>query len=151
MLDHALDELPLASLDFLIVENVGNLICPSNFRLGVHLNVLIASVPEGDDKPYKYPSMYRGVDVLILNKFDLLPHIPFDVDYFLRGVQVLNPNLTTFQLSALYSDNQLPVLHQHSSVASSGNQMNNRSAQTGFGEWTRWLSNRILSHIFPTR
>jgi hydrogenase nickel incorporation protein HypB len=104
MLGPALDELPLADLDLLLVENVGNLVCPANFSLGTHLNVLIASVPEGDDKPYKYPQMYRGVDVLILNKIDLLPYIPFKVDRFLQGVEILNPGVTTFQVSALHGD-----------------------------------------------
>jgi hypothetical protein len=80
-------------------ENVGNLICPANFRLGTHKNVLIASVPEGDDKPYKYPGVYRGVDALIINKIDLLPYVPFDMDYFRRGVEMLNPGLVTFPLS----------------------------------------------------
>jgi len=101
MMDPALDQLALSTLDLLLVENVGNLVCPANFRLGTHLNVLIASVPEGDDKPYKYPGMYRGVDVVVLNKIDLLPYIPFSVERFLHGVRVLNPNLVTFQLSAL--------------------------------------------------
>jgi hydrogenase nickel incorporation protein HypB len=104
MLNPALDELPLNEMDLMLVENVGNLVCPANFELGTHLNILIASVPEGDDKPYKYPPMYRGVDVLILNKIDLLPYIPFNVDYFLKGVKILNPNLTTFQVSALHGD-----------------------------------------------
>jgi hydrogenase nickel incorporation protein HypB len=104
MLNPALDELPLDELDLMLVENVGNLVCPANFELGTHLNVLIASVPEGDDKPYKYPPMYRGVDVLILNKIDLLPYIPFNLDYFLKGVEILNPGLTTFQVSALHGD-----------------------------------------------
>jgi hydrogenase nickel incorporation protein HypB len=104
MLGPALDELPLNDLDLMLVENVGNLVCPANFELGTHLNILIASVPEGDDKPYKYPPMYRGVDVLILNKIDLLPYIPFKVDYFLQGVEILNPGLTTFQVSALHGD-----------------------------------------------
>jgi hydrogenase nickel incorporation protein HypB len=104
MLGPAFDELPLDELDLMLVENVGNLVCPANFELGTHLNVLIASVPEGDDKPYKYPPMYRGVDVLILNKIDLLPYIPFKVDYFLQGVEILNPGLTTFQVSALHGD-----------------------------------------------
>ena len=104
MLSPALDQLPLDQLDLMLVENVGNLVCPANFELGTHLNVLIASVPEGDDKPYKYPPMYRGVNVLILNKIDLLPYIPFKVDYFLQGVEILNPGLTTFQVSALHGE-----------------------------------------------
>lgn len=99
MLQQALEQLDLGSINLLIVENVGNLICPANFQLGAHLNILIASTPEGDDKPYKYPGMYRGVDALVINKVDLLPYIDFDMNYFQRGVEALNPGLTTFPLS----------------------------------------------------
>lgn len=99
MLQQALPHLDLDETDLLIVENVGNLICPSNFRLGTHKNVLIASVPEGDDKPYKYPGMYRGVEVVILNKIDLLPYITFNMDYFRQGVEALNPGVAVFPLS----------------------------------------------------
>jgi hydrogenase nickel incorporation protein HypB len=99
MLRGALPQLSLAELDLLIIENVGNLVCPASFKLGVHRNVLIASVPEGDDKPYKYPVMYRGVDVLVLNKMDVLAAFEFDVDYFRRGVETLNPGLAFFPLS----------------------------------------------------
>ncbi len=99
MFQEALPQLPLEELDLLIVENVGNLICPASFDLGVHRNVLIASVPEGDDKPYKYPVMYRGVDVVLLNKIDVLDAFDFDVDYFSRGVKALNPGLTFLPLS----------------------------------------------------
>ncbi|NLN71074.1 MAG: hydrogenase nickel incorporation protein HypB [Chloroflexi bacterium] len=99
MVENALDQLPLATLDLVIVENVGNLICPAAFKLGTHSNVLIASVPEGDDKPYKYPNIYRGLDVLIINKIDLLPYLDFDMDYFRQGVEMLNPGLKTFALS----------------------------------------------------
>lgn len=99
MLHGALNELDLESMDLLIVENVGNLICPMSFKLGTHRNILIASVPEGDDKPYKYPGMYRGVDALVINKIDLLPYVPFDMEYFRRGVEILNPGLVTFPLS----------------------------------------------------
>ena len=99
MLQSALPQLPLGSLDLLIIENVGNLVCPATFRLGVHCSVLVASVPEGDDKPYKYPVMYRGVDVLVLNKTDVLSAFDFDMDYFRRGVEGLNPGLAFFPLS----------------------------------------------------
>ncbi len=99
MFQMALPQFDLAQLDLMIVENVGNLICPANFKLGTHKNVLIASVPEGDDKPYKYPGIYRGVDALIVNKVDLLPYVPFDMNYFRRGVEMLNPGLVTFPLS----------------------------------------------------
>ena len=99
MLQEALPSLDLSQLDLLIVENVGNLVCPASFQLGTHKSVLIASVPEGDDKPYKYPGMYRGVDALVINKIDLLPYVTFDMGYFRRGVEVLNPGLITFQVS----------------------------------------------------
>jgi hydrogenase nickel incorporation protein HypB len=99
MFQSAMDQLPLAELGLLIVENVGNLVCPASFKLGVHRSVLIASVPEGDDKPYKYPVMYRGVDALVLNKMDVLAAFEFDVDYFHRGVEALNPGLAFFPLS----------------------------------------------------
>lgn len=100
MLENAIDQMDLSPLDLVIVENVGNLICPAAFALGTHSNVLVASVPEGDDKPYKYPNIYRGLDVLIINKTDLLPYIDFNMDYFRQGVEMLNPGLTTFAVSS---------------------------------------------------
>ncbi len=99
MFQEALPQLPLEDLDLLIVENVGNLVCPASFDLGVHRNILVASVPEGDDKPYKYPVMYRGVDVVLLNKIDVMDAFEFDVDYFRQGVEALNPGLTFLPLS----------------------------------------------------
>ena len=114
MLSNALSALPLDELDFIVVENVGNLVCPISFSLGTHINVLIASIPEGDDKPYKYPGMYHGVQALVINKIDLLPYVPFRMDYFLDGVNILNPGLVTFTVSALTGE--------------------------GMGEWVRWLS-----------
>ncbi|MFN8414420.1 MAG: hydrogenase nickel incorporation protein HypB [Anaerolineales bacterium] len=99
MLRGALDQLQLNQYDLLLVENVGNLVCPAEFKLGTHKSVLIASIPEGDDKPYKYPGMYRGVDALIINKIDLLPYVSFRMDFFQRGVESLNPGVITFPLS----------------------------------------------------
>lgn len=99
MVRDAMAQLSLDELDLLIVENVGNLVCPSGWKLGTHKSILVASVPEGDDKPYKYPGTYRGVDTLVVNKIDLLPYVKFDMDYFRRGVEVLNPGLTSFPLS----------------------------------------------------
>jgi hydrogenase nickel incorporation protein HypB len=99
MVKGVLPQLPLNELDLLVVENVGNLICPSGFRLGVHRNVLIASVPEGDDKPYKYPVMYLGVDALVLNKMDVIEAFEFNLEYFRRGVEILNPGLAFFPAS----------------------------------------------------
>ena len=105
MLADALPALPLKDLNLVVVENVGNLVCPANFQIGTHLNVLIASIPEGDDKPYKYPSMYRGMQALIINKIDLLPYVPFDMDYFRKGVEVLNPGVAIFPLSCKTGEN----------------------------------------------
>jgi hydrogenase nickel incorporation protein HypB len=99
MLQKALQEIDIANIDLLIVENVGNLICPASFQLGTHKSVLIASVPEGDDKPYKYPGIYQGVDAMVINKIDLLPYVEFNMDYFREGVEILNPGLITFPLS----------------------------------------------------
>jgi hydrogenase nickel incorporation protein HypB len=104
MVHSALAQLALNELDLLIVENVGNLICPANFQLGTHKSVLVASIPEGDDKPYKYPGIYSGVDALVINKIDLLPYVRFDTAYFQQGVEVLNPGLQTFQLSCRTGD-----------------------------------------------
>ena len=117
MIEMALAELPLEDLNLIMVENVGNLICPAAFQLGTHANVLIASVPEGDDKPYKYPKIYRGLDVLIINKIDLTPYIDFRMDYFRQGVEMLNPGLTTFALSAKTGE--------------------------GFDAWIAWLTNKV--------
>lgn len=105
MLADALPSLPLKDLDLVMVENVGNLVCPANFQIGTHLNVLIASIPEGDDKPYKYPGMYRGVQALIINKIDLLPYVPFDMAYFQKGVEALNPGLSVFPVSCKTGEN----------------------------------------------
>jgi hydrogenase nickel incorporation protein HypB len=99
MINSALKQMSLMDFEVLIVENVGNLVCPASFQLGTHKSVLIASIPEGDDKPYKYPGMYRGVDALVINKIDLLPYVPFNMEYFQKGVEILNPGLITFPLS----------------------------------------------------
>jgi hydrogenase nickel incorporation protein HypB len=104
MLHEALPQLDLKDIDLLIVENVGNLVCPASFQLGTHQSVLVASIPEGDDKPYKYPGMYRGVDALVINKIDLLPYVPFRMDYYQQGVEILNPGLVTFPLSCRTGD-----------------------------------------------
>ena len=99
MLAQALPQIRLNEIDLLLVENVGNLVCPASFSLGTHQSVLVASIPEGDDKPYKYPGAYRGVAALVINKIDLLPYVPFHMDYFRQGVEILNPGVVTFPLS----------------------------------------------------
>jgi hydrogenase nickel incorporation protein HypB len=120
MLADALPTLPLSDIDLVLVENVGNLVCPANFQIGTHLNVLIASIPEGDDKPYKYPGMYRGMQVLIINKIDLLPYVPFNMDYFQRGVEILNPGVVTFAVSSKTGE--------------------------GMSEWTDWLVEQVKNN-----
>ncbi|ADJ26697.1 hydrogenase accessory protein HypB [Dehalogenimonas lykanthroporepellens BL-DC-9] len=95
-----LDNLPLDSLDVVMVENVGNLVCPSEFKLGEHKRVVILSVPEGDDKPFKYPGMFASADVVVISKIDVLPHFDFNLDKFRRAVTGLNPDLLILPLSA---------------------------------------------------
>lgn len=99
MVQKALKDIPLHTIDLLIIENVGNLVCPISFKIGTQINVLIASIPEGDDKPYKYPPMYRGVDVVVLNKIDLLPYIEFNKQYFFNGIKALNPTSKIIEIS----------------------------------------------------
>jgi hydrogenase nickel incorporation protein HypB len=104
MLQSALAQLDLPNLDLLIVENVGNLVCPAEFQLGTHKSILVASIPEGDDKPYKYPGMYRGVDAVVINKMDLLPYVTFRTDFFKKGIEALNPGVTQFEISCRTGD-----------------------------------------------
>lgn len=100
MIRTALDHLDLDALDVLFIENVGNLICPSNYRLGSHVNLLIASVPEGHDKPFKYPGMYANADLVVLNKYDLAEVFAFDFEAFEHGVRMVNPTVPIFRVSA---------------------------------------------------
>ncbi len=95
----ALAQLPLHELDLLLVENVGNLICPTGFALGEHVNMMIANVPEGHDKPIKYPGMFAAVDALVLNKTDLMPYIDFDLNLFRTAVRALNAHAPLFEVS----------------------------------------------------
>jgi len=95
----ALKTLPLAEMDILVIENVGNLICPVEYRLGEEIRVVVASVPEGDDKPYKYPGIFTAVDAVVLNKIDLAPYVDFKRDAMREGIVRLNPRATIFELS----------------------------------------------------
>jgi len=99
MLSNAFDNLPLQEIELLFIENVGNLICPASFALGEDRNVLIASVPEGDDKPYKYPVMFSKAHLVVLNKIDLLPHVDFDLQAFTTAVTGLNEGVQIFEVS----------------------------------------------------
>ena len=95
----ALKTLPLDEIDILVIENVGNLICPVEYRLGEEIRVVVASVPEGDDKPYKYPGIFTAVNAVVLNKIDLAPYVDFKRDAMREGVVRLNPTATIFELS----------------------------------------------------
>lgn len=99
MIRGALDRLPLEEIDLLLIENVGNLICPVEFKLGEHKKVAITSLPEGDDKPYKYPAIFQAVDAVVINKLDLLPYLDFDLTAFRELVRALNPHAALFDVS----------------------------------------------------
>ncbi|MEW5721306.1 MAG: hydrogenase nickel incorporation protein HypB [Chloroflexota bacterium] len=99
MIRAALPQLPLQDIDLLFVENVGNLVCPAEFKLGANLAVVVASAPEGHDKSYKYPGMFAAADAVILNKADLLQVFEFDVEYFRRGIEMVNPDAPFFPIS----------------------------------------------------
>jgi len=113
MVQPALNALPLDEIDLLLIENVGNLVCPAGLALGEHTNVVIASVPEGDDKPYKYPGMFIAVDAVVINKVDLLPYLDFDLPAFRDLVVGLNPDVRIFEVSC--------------------------TTGQGFDEWANWL------------
>jgi hydrogenase nickel incorporation protein HypB len=99
MTESALNNLPLGDIDLLLIENVGNLVCPAEFALGEHKRVMLLSLPEGDDKPYKYPLMFTEADVVLINKIDLLPYLEFDIPAFHKAVNGLNPKVKIFQVS----------------------------------------------------
>jgi hydrogenase nickel incorporation protein HypB len=116
MIRTALPRLPLGEIGVLFIENVGNLVCPAEFDLGAALAVVVASVPEGHDKPYKYPGMFAAADAVLLNKADLLAYFDFDLDYFRRGLMMVNPDAPLFQVSCRMGD--------------------------GMDEWVNWLVSR---------
>jgi hydrogenase nickel incorporation protein HypB len=99
MVRDALSHLDVTGAQLLLIENVGNLVCPNEFALGAHRRVLIASVPEGDDKPYKYPAMFQDTDAVVLNKMDLLPYVDFDLQAYRRLLRALNPDVVFFPVS----------------------------------------------------
>ena len=101
MVHRALHDLPLHDLDVIFVENVGNLVCPAAFDLGAHHNVVLLSVPEGEDKPAKYPVMFRKADTLLISKSDLLPYLPFRVDEAVCEARRVRPDIRVIELSAL--------------------------------------------------
>jgi hydrogenase nickel incorporation protein HypB len=120
MVAYALKGMPLEGVDLLLIENVGNLICPSEFALGEHKRVVVSSLPEGDDKPVKYPMIFGDADVVIINKIDLLPYVDFDIPAFRRTVEELNPETKLFEVSC-------------------------KTGQ-GIDEWCSWLSREVESN-----
>jgi hydrogenase nickel incorporation protein HypB len=99
MIKKSLEKLNIDKAKYLFIENVGNLVCPAEFQLGERVRVLVASVPEGDDKPFKYPGMFSTVQAVVLNKMDIMPFIDFSVTRFMEGVRAVNPKAPVFQLS----------------------------------------------------
>jgi len=119
MVRPALHELPLDEIDLLLIENVGNLVCPAGLALGEHLNVVISSIPEGDDKPYKYPGIFTVVDAVVINKTDLLPYLEFDLPTFRQLIAGLNPHACFFQISCKTGE--------------------------GISQWAQWLADKFAA------
>ena len=117
MVRSGLGELPLEDIDILIIENVGNLVCPAEFRVGEDVRVMVYSITEGEEKPLKYPLMFRSADLVLVNKVDLLEHLDFDLEQFLGNLDAVNPGVSTILTSA-------------------------RTGQ-GIDEWCDWLKQRL--------
>ena len=100
MVRSAVPSLPLDEIDLLVIENVGNLVCPAEFRVGEDARAMVTSVTEGEDKPLKYPLMFRTCELVVVNKIDLLPHLDFDVDRFLDNLDAVNPGVERVLVSA---------------------------------------------------
>jgi hydrogenase nickel incorporation protein HypB len=100
MVRTALPEIPLGEIDLLVIENVGNLVCPAEFRVGEDAKAMVCSVTEGEDKPLKYPLMFRTCDLVVVNKVDLLPHLEYDLGRLLANVEAVHPGVETMTVSA---------------------------------------------------
>jgi hydrogenase nickel incorporation protein HypB len=120
MVRSALPSLPLDEIDLLVIENVGNLVCPAEFRVGEDARVMVSSVTEGEDKPLKYPLMFRACELVLINKIDLLEHLEFDLDKFLYHLDQVNPGVKRMLVSARTCD--------------------------GLEEWRGWLIEVALRH-----
>jgi hydrogenase nickel incorporation protein HypB len=114
MVRSAVKRLPLDDLDVVLIENVGNLVCPAEFDVGEHARAMIYSITEGEEKPLKYPVMFRSVDLVVINKIDLLPHLDFDLGLFRENLRQINPHVATIEVSARTGD--------------------------GVDEWCRWIT-----------
>lgn len=117
MTRQGIEAMGMEDVDLAILENVGNLVCPAEFDTGSSKNVMILSVPEGDDKPLKYPLMFSICDVVLINKMDVLPYFNFDLDRCRQNIQMRNPNAKVIPVSALTGE--------------------------GIAEWTDWLANEV--------
>jgi hydrogenase nickel incorporation protein HypB len=104
MMRAILPKLDLSGGGALFIENIGNLVCPAEFVIGEDIKLLVCSVPEGADKPYKYPTVFVRASAVLLNKMDLLPYVPFDLDYFEAGLRALNPDAPLFKVSSLKNE-----------------------------------------------
>ena len=100
MVRSAIPSIPLDRLDLLVIENVGNLVCPAEFRVGEHRRVMVSSITEGEDKPVKYPLMFRACELVVVNKIDLLPHLEFDLEKFEYHLDAVHPGVPRLLLSA---------------------------------------------------
>jgi hydrogenase nickel incorporation protein HypB len=121
MVDKALSDWQLEDFDLLFIENVGNLVCPSSYDLGEAAKIVVLSVAEGEEKPLKYPAMFHRSDLLILNKIDLLPYVPFNLAKAHQNAKMVHPGIEVIEVSCVTSE--------------------------GLPEWQRWLKNRLeISH-----
>jgi hydrogenase nickel incorporation protein HypB len=100
MVRSALPGIPLDEIDLLVIENVGNLVCPAEFRVGEDARIMVSSITEGEEKPLKYPLMFRACELVLINKIDLLPHLDFDLDKFLYNLDAVNPGVVRILVSA---------------------------------------------------
>lgn len=100
MVHEGLHHMPMGSLDMVFVENVGNLVCPASYDVGTHFNVVLLSIPEGDDKPAKYPVMFRIADLLLINKCDLLPYFDFSIEKVVKEARKLNPKVDVIEIDS---------------------------------------------------
>ena len=99
LIEHQISHMKLDEPGIMFIENIGNLVCPAEFTIGEHVMMLISTVTEGSDKPYKYPLAFEKADIIILNKVDLIPYLDFDEDFFMKGVRALNPDVPVFKVS----------------------------------------------------
>jgi hydrogenase nickel incorporation protein HypB len=100
MVRTALPELPLDEIDLLVIENVGNLVCPAEFKVGEDARIMVSAITEGEEKPLKYPLMFRACELVLINKVDLLPHLAFDLDKFLHNLDAVHPGVERMLVSA---------------------------------------------------